>query len=215
MLVTKALRPNQRFRLYLCCTNWLKLLVLCGLGARESYRPHNFWPRSIAESSTHCSGNFYPEASGGEWLAGRWQVMAQCTICSHEKARDINRLLLTRGQVKAVALEFGLNRGTVFNHLRKHLPWRSRRHPKPATIAEKLEQLEFELRRLQVLAESGESIGAAIQALNARRAVVELEARLEGRLDATHRKLMMAARPPEGNLEVIFENGKPKTVAKQ
>jgi hypothetical protein len=139
--------------------------------------------------------------------------MAQCTICSHEKARDINRLLLTRGQVRAVAVEFGLNRGTVFNHLRKHLPWRSRRRPKAVTIAEQLEELKFELHRLQILGECGEPIGGAIQALNARRAVVELQARLEGRLDATHRKLMLAARPLEGDYRVEFVGGKPRTVA--
>jgi transposase-like protein len=138
--------------------------------------------------------------------------MAQCTICSHEKARDINRLLLTRGQITAVAREYGLNRGTVFNHLRKHLPWRSRRHPRAVTVEEQLEEMKYELRRLQVLGECGESIGGAIQALRERRAVVELEARLAGLTDSTHRKLLLASRPPEGDYKVIFENGRPRTV---
>jgi hypothetical protein len=141
--------------------------------------------------------------------------MAQCKICAHEKFRDINRLLLTHGQIKAVAVEFGLNRGTVFNHLRHHLPWRSRRHPKAVTVQEQLELLQFELRRLQVLAECGESIGGAVAALRERRAVLELSARLEGKMDATHRKLFLSARPPEGDYEVVFENGKSRTVAKK
>jgi hypothetical protein len=138
--------------------------------------------------------------------------MAQCSICSHEKARDINRLLFTRGQITAVARAYDLNRGTVFNHLRKHLPWRSRRRPRPVSVQEQLEDLKYELHRLQVLGECGESISGAIQALRERRAVVELQARLEGRLDATHRKLLLAARPPEGDFRVEFVNGRARTV---
>ena len=133
--------------------------------------------------------------------------MARCSVCSHEKAKDINRLLLTRGHVSAVARDFKLCRGSVWNHFKKHLPWRLSRRPKSVTVREQLEDLKFELYRLQVLGECGESVGGAIAALNARRQVIELEARLEGRLDATHKKLMLASRPPEGEFEVVFKTG--------
>lgn len=137
--------------------------------------------------------------------------MAQCSICSHEKAREINRRVLTGRRIKETAREFGINRGTLYSHMRNHLPWRSRRVKAAATAEEMLEELDFELRRLQVLGECGEKIGPAIQALVARRNLLELRMRSEGRLDSTHRKLI-GARPLEGNYEVQFVNGRPRTV---
>jgi transposase-like protein len=139
--------------------------------------------------------------------------VAQCKICSNEKARDINRLFLTHGQIGMVSRQFGLNRGTVSNHLRKHLPWRSRRRPKPVSTAELLEELQYELARLAVLAECGEKIGAAVAALREKRAVYELQMRAAGVLSSTHRKLL-PAQPMEGNYEVVFEGGRPRTVKK-
>ena len=76
---------------------------------------------------------------------------------------------------------------------------------------EKLADLEFECRRLQALAEAGEDIGRAINAVTARRQVLELEMRTTGKLDATHSKLMMATRAPEGDYEVEFVGGRAKT----
>jgi len=139
--------------------------------------------------------------------------MAQCSICSHKDAREINRRVLTGRQIKDTANEFGLNRGTLYAHMRNHLPWRSARAKPGETVAEKMADLDFELRRLQVLAECGEKIGPAIQAVTARRSLLELQMRSEGLLDATHRKLIMSNRPMDGEFKVIFENGKPKTVA--
>jgi len=80
------------------------------------------------------------------------------------------------------------------------------------TVAEQLEDLKFELYRLQILGECGELESGAIAAVNARRSLLELEARLEGKLDATHRKLLSAT-APEGDYEVVFTNGRPRTVA--
>jgi hypothetical protein len=141
--------------------------------------------------------------------------MAQCSVCSNSRAKEINRWLLLGRQGPDVATEFGFKAQTIRWHLRNHLPWRSRRAPKPETIMEELDVLEFELRRLTVLASCGEAIGGAIQALTARRALIELRARLEGKLDATHKKLALASRAPEGEFEVVFENGRPRTVEKQ
>ena len=120
-------------------------------------------------------------------------------------------LLLNDSTVGAVAKQFGFDPQVVGNHLRKHLPWRSRRAPRPQTVLEELELMDLELRRLMILAECGQSIGGAIQALTSRRAVLELKARLQGGLDATHRKLALASRAPEGDFEVVFEGGRAKT----
>ena len=136
--------------------------------------------------------------------------MAQCSICSSKDARAINVLLLTGAQASTVMKQFGLSRAVVSAHQRRHLPWKSRRAAKPTTILEELEAMELELRRLTVLAECGYGIGSAIQALNARRSVLELRARLSGSLDATHKKLALASKPVD--YEVTFENGKMRTV---
>lgn len=138
--------------------------------------------------------------------------MAQCSICSHKEAREINRRVLTGRQIKETAKEFKINRGTLYSHMRNHLPWRSSRAKPGVTIAEKLADLEFELRRLQILGECGEKIGPAIQAVTARRNLLELEARMAGKLDATHQKLLRGSQPIEGDYEVVFENGRPRTV---
>jgi hypothetical protein len=136
--------------------------------------------------------------------------MAACSICSHVKAKEINRRLLLGQQVPEIADEFHFNRQTLRYHRRKHLPWW--KHGRPAvTMTEQLDQLNYELRRLQILAECGEEIGRAVQAVTARRQLIELQARLGGKLDATHKKLMLNSTPIEKSYRVVFEDGVPKT----
>jgi hypothetical protein len=138
--------------------------------------------------------------------------MARCMICSSVRAREVNRWLLTGRTSGEVAQEFGFNRQTVAYHKRRHLPFRSMYAKKPETIAEKLADLEYELHRLQVLGECGEKIGPAIQAATARRSLFELEARMGNLLGATHMKLFPAKTDLDEDMEVIFENGRPRTV---
>jgi len=138
--------------------------------------------------------------------------MAICSICTNERLREIDRQLLTHKQVKLVAKQFGVTWPALGRHRRLHLPWWNLRRGRPKTIREQLEYLKYELSRLQRLAECGEDIGRAIGAVTAKRQVLELEARLEGKLDATHRKLAFSNRQPEGEFEVVFQGGKAKTV---
>ncbi|SRR5216683_3962145 len=139
--------------------------------------------------------------------------MAQCKVCSHSRVKEINRLLLTGTPVSRVAKAAAMCRGTVWHHFQKHLPWRPQRRPKAVTVAEKLADLEFDLARLQILGECGEPVSGAIAAVNARRALLELEARLEGKLDSTHRKLLTASAAP-GDFEVVFVDGRARTIEK-
>jgi hypothetical protein len=139
----------------------------------------------------------------------------QCKVCSRKDAKEINRAILTHGQLRKIARAHGLNVSVVFNHAKKHLPWRHRLSKKEAvTIAEKLADLSFELRRLQVLGECGENVSRAIQAVNARRTLLEFEARLEGKLDPAGKKALLLGHqrqevPPQ---KVVFENGRMRTV---
>jgi hypothetical protein len=74
-------------------------------------------------------------------------------------------------------------------------------------------ELEFEFARLRALAEAGEKIDGPLRVLVAQRNFLELMLRKEGALDATHRKLL-PPQPMEGEFEVIFEGGRPRTVRK-
>ena len=139
----------------------------------------------------------------------------QCKVCSRKDAKEINRAILTHGQLGKIARAHKLNVAVVFNHAKKHLPWRHRLSKKePVTIAEKLADLSFELRRLQVLGECGEKVGPAVQAINARRTLLEFEARLEGKLDPAGKKALLLSHPPKEPppQKVIFENGRMRTV---
>lgn len=140
--------------------------------------------------------------------------MALCRICIHEKAKEINRMILGSNQPpKAIATLFKFAVWQVKDHRRKHLPWRNPKRPPAVTVDEQLTDLKLELRRLQVLAECGEHVAEALSVVRERRQMLELEMRAQGRLDATHRKLLLKDRPLEGNYKVEFVNGKPRTVA--
>src|SRR5271156_4945911 len=138
--------------------------------------------------------------------------MAQCSICSHEKVSEINWRILTGRQIVETAKEFGINRGNLYSHMRNHLPWRtSRRKPAPETIEEKFAELEFELSRLRALALCGEKVGEALRVVTAQRNLLELEMRKGGLLDASHKKLILNAAAPTGDVEVVYENGRARS----
>jgi hypothetical protein len=138
--------------------------------------------------------------------------MAQCKICSSEKAKEVNRWILSGRQEKETAAQFGFDKQTIGYHKRHHLPFRSRRVKKAETVDEKFAELEFELSRLRVLALSGEKVGEALRVVIAQRNLLELEMRKEGGLDATHKKLILNAHPPAGDVEVTFQGGRVKAV---
>ena len=90
--------------------------------------------------------------------------MAQCSICSDPRAREINRWLLTGRQVGVTAKEFGFNRDTLAIIVAPHIPYWSRNR-KVETVREQIQELKYEVSRLAVLAECGEKVGKAISAL--------------------------------------------------
>lgn len=137
--------------------------------------------------------------------------MAQCSVCSHERAKEINKWVLTGRQIKAASVAFGINRGTLYSHMRNHLPWKSSRKPPGVTIAEQMTDLKMELSRLQILAEAGDDVDGPLKVLRERRMTLELEARMQNELGSTHAKLMPRGQP-EGDYEVKFEGGRPKTI---
>jgi hypothetical protein len=139
--------------------------------------------------------------------------MSQCRICSSPRKGEVNKLLLNGAPMTKVAKACGLSVQAVKNHRKRHLPWRSERRPKPVTTAEKFSELEYQLERLRFLAESGEPVGGALRVLFAQKSLLELEMRAEGRLDPMNKKKMLATAPLE-DIEIVFENGRPRSIEK-
>jgi hypothetical protein len=137
-----------------------------------------------------------------------------CRACRNEKIKEIDKTILGgRASITALSVKYDLPVWVLKEHRKRHLPWRNPKAKPPETVTEKLADLGLELKRLQVLAECGEHVAEALSVVRERRQMLELEARMEGRLDATHRKLLLKDRPVEGNYRVEFVNGKPRTVA--
>src|SRR5271168_5025572 len=129
-----------------------------------------------------------------------------CSICTHDKIKEINRALLGGWTVKSVAVKFELNLWSARKHWRRHLPWKDR-HARPAgTVDEQMEDLKLELRRLQILAECGDNVLGPLTVLKQRQSLLELEMRKEHLLGATHKKLFPPPQDTNDHVKVIFEN---------
>lgn len=124
--------------------------------------------------------------------------------CTDERVREINRALLLGRTSRAVAEKFGVGIWVLRKHRQRCLPYRKARAPKPTTVQEKLAALSREMWRLQILAECGEQVGGALAVVRQRQSLLEPEARMSGLLDATHKKLIMSNRAPEGDFAVEF-----------
>jgi hypothetical protein len=125
----------------------------------------------------------------------------------------VNVLLLNGTPMAMVARACKLPVATIKNHKLNHIPYRAANFPKPVTTAEKFADLEYQLARLRCLAEAGEAVGAALKVVYAQKSLLELEMRAEGRLDPTNKKKMLASPDMASDYEVVFVNGRPKTVA--
>jgi hypothetical protein len=141
------------------------------------------------------------------------KIEFKCKTCMSTRRREIDRLLLQGAPTAKVAKATGLSEKSIDGHRRRHLPWRPQSFRVATTISEKLEDLAFEASRLQALGECGETVRHALSALRERRAILELEARMGGNLDATHKKLLNSSREM-GDVEIVFENGRPRSVEK-
>lgn len=115
--------------------------------------------------------------------------MAICLVCSHEKNREINFALLRGAMATVTAKKFGVPVQTLCRHRRLHLRLRLRssqgKSRQPSTLEEKLAAIDADLQRLQLEAECSKgvaNIDAALRVLKARRELIELEAKLAGKL---------------------------------
>lgn len=117
----------------------------------------------------------------------------KCNICTRPDVKEINLVLLSRqgrrtGIFTAMARKLGVARQTLWRHRKEHLRIDvSREAPKRKnlTFEERVAMLESEADRLQAQAENGapkEVVEQALKALGIRMKLLQLEARLSGRL---------------------------------
>jgi hypothetical protein len=134
----------------------------------------------------------------------------------HAKRLEIDRQLLHGMSTARIAKDMDLNEKSVQAHRQKHLPWRPQNFRKAESVGDRLADLRFEAERLRALGECGVAVNQALGALREERALLELQARLGGMLDATHRKLLNNSKDPAGgtDYEVVFVGGRPRTVEK-
>ena len=134
--------------------------------------------------------------------------MAVCSICVHEKHKEIDLALLEmKAPVKMLADKYGLKRWVLKEHRRKHLPWRNPKTKPAETITEKMAELSLEMKRLQFLAELDVNVTKALAVVRQRQSLLELEMRM-GHVVSSHRKLL-PAKPIDGDesYRVEFVNG--------
>jgi transposase-like protein len=115
--------------------------------------------------------------------------MSVCLICSHEKNREINYALLRGALVTVTAKKFGVPVQTLARHRRIHLRFKLRsargKSQPPSTLEEKLAAIDADLQRLQLEAECSKgvaNIDAALRVVKARQNLLELEAKIVGRM---------------------------------
>src|SRR5579859_7868526 len=141
--------------------------------------------------------------------------MATCRICASPATAQgrINAALLNGAPLAKVSRACGLPIATVKNHRLNHIPYMHEleQRRKRTTVAEKFELLEFQLARLRVLAEAGESVLGALRVAYAQKSLLELQMRGAGELDPTNKKKMLAAPSADQDFEVVFSGGRART----
>lgn len=106
----------------------------------------------------------------------------RCSICPHERSAEIDRALRRNGIIAELARRFGVS----YQALKKH-----RRHVrglrpmvKPKSPQDKIAALESDLEFLMYEALSGVDIRSALKAIEAKRALIELEGKFSGQLES-------------------------------
>jgi len=124
-------------------------------------------------------------------------VARTCTICSHPKLVNIDRLLLRGDMLNGIAHRFHVSPDAVGRH---------RRHMRTAmlkaqaacekqdlvygqTLIDEVKLIKADAERLQLEAEDRRDIRAALQAIRERVGIVELQAKLMGEIQTGNRSV--------------------------
>ena len=109
--------------------------------------------------------------------------MAVCSVCGHEESRKINAALLAGQLVIRVAKKFGVSRQALGRHRKKHLRYRAPKSQPATTLEGKFHELSLDMANLQAEALCGVNVREALQVMRMRMSLLELEAKVTGRLN--------------------------------
>jgi len=133
-----------------------------------------------------------------------------CTICHHQRRDAMDKLLLRGEQLKAVARRFSVSDDALGRH-KKHMQIIM---AKAAALGDQKDvaygngllaevaRIRADAERLQLESESRRDLRGALHAIHTRLTVIELEAKLTGRIDAGQKNELHLHFPPERALAV-------------
>jgi len=132
-----------------------------------------------------------------------------CTICHHQRRDAMDKLLLRGEQLKAVARRFSVSDDALGRH-KKHMQVvmakaASAQHNDAAYgngLLAEVARIRADAERLQLESESRRDLRGALRAIHTRLTVIELEAKLTGRIDAGQKNELHLHFPPERALAV-------------
>jgi hypothetical protein len=111
-----------------------------------------------------------------------------CTVCSHPKVSEINEALLGSEAYRSIAKRFGASASAMYRHQQEHLP-QALVKAKDAeevlsadNLLARVGELEADARRIAAAAEASGDLRAALAGVRELTKLVELLARLTGRL---------------------------------
>jgi hypothetical protein len=119
-------------------------------------------------------------------------VARTCTICTHHRRDSMDKLLLRGEQLKAVACRYSVSEDALGRH-KKHMQLVI---AKAASLIEQKDvaygsalmaeigRIRADAERLQLGSERRQDVRGALRAIHERLAIVELEAKLSGQIDA-------------------------------
>ena len=109
--------------------------------------------------------------------------MAVCSVCGHEDARKINACLISGQLIVRVAKRFNISRQALGRHRSKHLRYRAPKSQPATTLEGKFQELSLDMANLQAEALCGVNVRDALQVMRMRMTLLELEAKVTGRLN--------------------------------
>src|SRR5690242_8488304 len=140
-----------------------------------------------------------------------------CTICHHHRRDAMDKALLRGEQLKAVARRYGVSDDALGRH-RKHMQMVI---AKAAAVVEQKDlaygsallaeigRIRADAERLQIESERRQDIRGALRAIHERLAVVELEAKLSGKIETGQKNVTINLQTvsPDEALEYTIDLG--------
>lgn len=120
-----------------------------------------------------------------------------CTVCGHAQRAEIDRELVAGAGCRDIAGRFGLSKSSVERHKGDHVPELLRKAEEAEQVANaddllaKVKHLEADAKRIGKAAEGARDYRGALQGIRELTRIVELQARLMGKLQETQVNILI------------------------